>query len=99
MAIAAVILEFIDGPEKGRTVSIADFGPTLLGRGGDADIRLPAVDSSLSRHQAYVELSRNGCELLRVSGSSRVVEVNHRDVDSQCTLADGDVVRLGVTVF
>jgi hypothetical protein len=99
MAIAAVILEFIDGPEKGRTVSIADFGPTLLGRGGDADIRLPAVDSSLSRHQAYVELSRDGCELLRVSGSNRVVEVNHRDVDSQCTLADGDVVRLGVTVL
>jgi len=99
MAIAAVILEFIDGPDRGRMVRIADFGPTLLGRGADVDIRLPAVDSSLSRHQAYIDLSRDGCMLTRVAGSSAVVEVNHTRVDSHCSLGDRDIVRLGSTVI
>jgi hypothetical protein len=98
MAIAAVILEFIDGPEKGRAVRIADFGPTLLGRGADSDIRLPAVDSTVSRQQVYIEVSPDSCVLTRVKGSNRVVELNHRDVDYQCNLVDGDVLRLGLTV-
>ena len=98
MPIAAIVLEVVEGPERGRTVRISEFGPILLGRGIDVDIRLPATDPTLSRHQAYIELTPDGCVLTRVKGSNHVVEVNDSSVDLRCKLADGDVVRFGSTL-
>ena len=52
MNIAAVTLNFIDGPEKDRVVRISDYGSTLVGRGLDADVRLAAVDQRMTDYES-----------------------------------------------
>jgi hypothetical protein len=97
MGLASLTLEFIAGPEIGRKVCIAEFRPILLGRAGDADVVLPAVDTSVSRHQAYIQLSPDACVLRIVPGSNSVVTCNDVRVDEQCLLAEGDILCFGTT--
>jgi serine/threonine protein kinase len=99
VSISTLVLEFVDGPEKGRTARISDFRPVLVGRGREAEIRMPASDETLSRRQVYIELSPQYCLLKRIAGSSDVVRVNHKKVDEQCVLTEGDLIRLGTTTL
>jgi len=97
MALTSLILEFIAGPEEGRKVCIAEFRSFLVGRGPHADLPLPAVDTTVSRRQAYIELSPQDCVLKMIAGSNQVVKHNGVHVESQCFLADGDILSFGTT--
>ncbi len=99
MAIASCILEFIDGPDRGRTARISNVGRTLVGRGVDVDIRLPAVDSVVSRHQAYIHLSGDGCVLTPIEGANPIIDVNHARLMASRSLEDRDIVRVGSSVL
>src|SRR4051812_45282921 len=97
MGLTSVILEFIAGPEQGRKVCIAEFRPFLLGRGLDADVRLPAIDTSVSRQQAYIQISPRDCVLTIVAGANLVVRRNDAQIEGQCLLTDGDLLSFGTT--
>jgi hypothetical protein len=99
VSVSTIIFEFIDGPDKGRTVRMSDRRAILLGRGRDADLRLAATDRTLSRHQAYIELSAGDSVLKRIAGSNPVVDLNGRPVARNHVLVDGDILRLGETTL
>jgi len=97
MGLTSLILEFIAGPDEGRRVCMAEFRSFLIGRGKEVDVPLPAVDTSVSRRQAYIELSPQGCALKMVAGSNLVVKHNGVLVENHCLLADGDILDFGTT--
>ncbi len=98
MSIVAIILDFIDGPKRHRE-RIAGFRPLLLGRGEDADLQLPETDLSVSRRQAYLELSPSECVLTMVAGANPVVQRNRTPVAHRCVLKNGDEIRFGQTLL
>jgi hypothetical protein len=82
----------VDGP---GTRHVLDQGSNVLGRGTDADIRLP--DTGVSRKHADVQLD-GGTVTVEDLGSTNGTLVNGRRVARQ-ELADGDVVRIGHSVL
>jgi hypothetical protein len=82
----------VDGP---GTRHVLDQGSNVLGRGTDADIRLP--DTGVSRKHADVQLD-GGTVTVEDLGSTNGTLVNGRRVARQ-ELADGDVIRIGHSVL
>jgi hypothetical protein len=82
----------VDGP---GTRHVLDEGSNVLGRGTDADIRLP--DTGVSRKHADVQLE-GGTVTVEDLGSTNGTLVNGRRVGRQ-DLADGDVIRIGHSVL
>ncbi len=97
MGIISLTLEFVAGPDKGRRYCLSEFKPILLGRGEGVDLLLPAVDTSISRCQAYIHLSPQDCLLTMVPGAQRFVTHNTAQVVHQCSLSDGDMLSFGKT--
>jgi hypothetical protein len=82
----------VDGP---GTKHVLEPGSNVLGRGTEADIRLP--DTGVSRKHADVQLS-GGTVTVEDLGSTNGTLVNGRRVSRQ-QLADGDVLRIGHSVL
>jgi hypothetical protein len=85
---AAVTLQLDDG--SGRTYQLRE-GPNIVGRGQDAQFRLP--DTGVSRR--HLEIRWDGqVALLSDLNSTNGTTVNNAPVQ-EWQLADGDVIRLG----
>jgi hypothetical protein len=82
----------VDGP---GTRHVLEQGSNVLGRGTDADIRLP--DTGVSRKHADVQLE-GGTVTVEDLGSTNGTLVNGRRIGRQ-DLADGDVIRIGHSVL
>jgi Protein of unknown function (DUF3662)/FHA domain len=82
----------VDGP---GTKHVLEPGSNVLGRGTEADIRLP--DTGVSRKHADVQLHGNTV-VVEDLGSTNGTLVNGRRVAHQ-DLADGDVIRVGHSVL
>ena len=82
----------VDGP---GTKHVLEQGSNVLGRGTEADIRLP--DTGVSRKHADVQL-HGSTVAVQDLGSTNGTLVNGRRVGSQ-ELADGDVIRIGHSVL
>jgi hypothetical protein len=79
--------------EVGNRAVALDRPVTVLGRGAEADLRLP--DTGVSRRHAELRVERDGVRLVDL-GSTNGTRVNGRPV-SEALLADGDRVELGAT--
>jgi FHA domain-containing protein len=90
MRVAHVLV--VDGP---GTKHVLEQGSNVLGRGTEADIRLP--DTGVSRKHVDVQL-HGGTVIVEDLGSTNGTLVNGRRVGSQ-ELADGDVIRIGHSVL
>jgi hypothetical protein len=82
----------VDGP---GTKHVLEEGSNVIGRGTEADIRIP--DTGVSRKHVDVQLS-DGMVTVEDLGSTNGTLVNGRRVGSQ-QLADGDVLRIGHSVL
>jgi hypothetical protein len=82
----------VDGPGTRHQLTT---GRNVIGRGTDADIRLP--DTGVSRKHVDVVLE-NGVATVEDLGSTNGTLVNGRRVNRQ-PLADGDVIRIGHSVL
>jgi hypothetical protein len=82
----------VDGP---GTKHVLEQGSNVLGRGTEADIRLP--DTGVSRKHADVQLAGTVVTVEDL-GSTNGTLVNGRRVGRQ-DLADGDVIRIGHSVL
>jgi hypothetical protein len=82
----------VDGP---GTKHVLEPGSNVLGRGTEADIRLP--DTGVSRKHADVQLE-GGTVTVEDLGSTNGTLVNGRRVGRQ-DLVDGDVIRIGHSVL
>ena len=82
----------VDGP---GTKHVLEQGSNVLGRGTEADIRLP--DTGVSRKHADVQV-HGGTVVVEDLGSTNGTLVNGRRVARQ-DLADGDVIRVGHSVL
>jgi hypothetical protein len=82
----------VDGP---GTRHVLSSGRNVIGRGTEADIRLP--DTGVSRKHVDVVLD-SGTAIVEDLGSSNGTLVNGRRITRQ-PLADGDVIRIGHSVL
>jgi len=82
----------VDGPGTRHELTT---GRNVIGRGTDADIRLP--DTGVSRKHVDVVLD-NGTAIAEDLGSTNGTLVNGRRITRQA-LADGDVIRIGHSVL
>ena len=82
----------VDGPGTRHELST---GRNVIGRGTEADIRLP--DTGVSRKHADVQL-HGTTVVVEDLGSTNGTLVNGRRVGRQ-DLADGDVIRIGHSVL
>lgn len=82
----------VDGPGTRHTLTT---GRNVIGRGTEADIRLP--DTGVSRKHVDIVLD-NGTAIAEDLGSTNGTLVNGRRISRQ-PLADGDVIRIGHSVL
>jgi hypothetical protein len=82
----------VDGPGTRHTLST---GRNVIGRGTEADIRLP--DTGVSRKHVDIVLD-NGTAIAEDLGSTNGTLVNGRRISRQ-PLSDGDVIRIGHSVL
>ncbi len=82
----------VDGPGTRHTLST---GRNVIGRGTEADIRLP--DTGVSRKHVDIVLD-SGTAIAEDLGSTNGTLVNGRRISRQ-PLADGDVIRIGHSVL
>ncbi len=82
----------VDGPGTRHELTT---GRNVIGRGTDADIRLP--DTGVSRKHVDVVLD-SGTAVVEDLGSTNGTLVNGRRISRQA-LADGDVIRIGHSVL
>ena len=82
------------GPLTGTKITLGDQ-PILIGRGTEADIRLP--DTGVSRKHVDVVLE-GGVATAEDLGSTNGTLVNGRRISRQA-LSDGDVIRIGHSVL
>lgn len=82
----------VDGPGTRHTLSA---GRNVIGRGTEADVRLP--DTGVSRKHVDVVLE-DGVAVAEDLGSTNGTLVNGRRISRQ-PLADGDVIRIGHSVL
>ncbi|MGY1601963.1 FhaA domain-containing protein [Geodermatophilus sp. SYSU D00815] len=82
----------VDGPGTRHTLT---SGRNIIGRGTEADIRLP--DTGVSRKHVDVVLD-NGTAIAEDLGSTNGTLVNGRRINRQA-LSDGDVIRIGHSVL
>jgi S1-C subfamily serine protease len=80
------------GPRAGERFALR--GVLVLGRGGDADVRLD--DAEVSRRHAAVRMGARGPELEDL-GSANGTRVNGARVDGAAALAHGDVIAVGAS--
>lgn len=89
-----LVLDFLDGPERGRSVRI-EKTLTVIGR-EEGDVRV--ADQLVSRRHAVVEVFDPETILLKDLTSTNGTYHNGRLID-HCKLQDGDEVRIGSTIL
>lgn len=90
-----LILEVIQGPEKGRRFELPDDEPQMIGRSSES---LPLSDPTISRRHA--ELTPNdGRWIIRDLQSANGVYVNGQRIARPAMLSGGDQVRCGKTLM
>ncbi|MFO0492487.1 MAG: ATP-binding protein [bacterium] len=90
-----LVLNIIQGPDKGRVFELPDNEPQLLGRSSEA---LPITDNTVSRRHA--ELTPDAGEwYIRDLGSQNGTQVNGVRIEERVRLKAGDQVRVGVTLL
>lgn len=97
MVVAGWFVVVVEGAEKGRRLTVSAGATMLLGRGDDAQLRLPEDDLRVSRTHAKIRLD-GGALVVEDAGSRHGTFVNEERVDRR-TLRTGDRVRVGRTVL
>lgn len=92
---AMLILNVIQGPDKGRRFELPDYEPQLIGRSSEA---LPLSDTTISRRHAELTPD-DGRWLIRDLDSANGTYVNGKKIVKQVLLKSGDQVRAGNTLF
>jgi signal transduction histidine kinase len=88
-------LEVTSGPDRGRRFPLPANEPQLIGRSSEA---VPITDRSVSRRHA--ELTPNGeAWTIRDLNSSNGTAVNNTNVVGSVSIAAGDTIRCGQSVF
>jgi serine/threonine-protein kinase len=91
-----VILDVLEGPQKGRTFVFERHDTFIVGRSRFVHCPMPE-DLALSRDHFMIEVNPPQCEL-RDLGSTNGTFVNNQRVD-RIRLASGDVIAAGQSVF
>lgn len=88
-------LTIIEGPDAGHTFQVPANEPQLIGRSSEA---LPISDTTVSRRHA--ELTPDGGTwYIRDLASQNHTFVNGEELTDRRELMEGDVIRVGATVF
>jgi serine/threonine-protein kinase len=90
-----VTLTVVKGPQSGHVIAFAEPRGFIIGRGADADLRLPQDDPYVSRRHVFLEVCPPTCRL-RDIGNTNPAQVNGQEF-SECELRDGDVIEVGYT--
>ncbi len=92
-----LVLDVLQGPDRGMKFGLPDDEPQLIGRSSEA---LPLTDSTVSRRHAELTPD-DGRWLLRDLESANGTFVNGQRVsaDAPVTLAPGDQIRCGSTLM
>ena len=90
-----LILQVLQGPERGKKFELPENEPQLIGRSSEA---LPVADQTMSRRHAELTPDE-GKWFLRDLDSSNGTFVNGREIHDRCELSPGDQVRCGSTLF
>lgn len=95
----AAVLVVQDGIDGGRLYPLPNNGQVVIGRGVDADIRLPQDPdhASISRRHAILELGK-GLVSIRLEGKNPI-SVNGQTVTAKTRLDSGARIQIGGTVF
>ncbi len=96
-AEVAITLAVIAGPHQGQTFTLTGHETFLVGRSGNAHLRLPAGDKYFSRIHFLLEANPPRCRLVDM-GSHNGTFLNGRRV-SEAELHDGDLIKAGHTVL
>lgn len=91
-----VCLTVVKGADRGRQVEFTEPRAFILGRGEEADFRLPLADRYVSRRHIYLEISPPSCGLRNLN-STNPPHVNKELVETYRDLQDGDLIQLGYT--
>ena len=91
-----IVLEIKSGPRAGSTLSLPTGPPLRIGRTEKADHAFPD-DKAMSGLHFAVEYTEKGCRLLDLNSSNGTF-LNGARV-KEATLANGDEIRAGSTVF
>ncbi|HME01757.1 MAG TPA: FHA domain-containing protein [Solirubrobacteraceae bacterium] len=93
--MAELTLEIVEGPGAGQQLPLR--GPVVIGRAGDADLRL--IDGQVSRHHARVSPANDGSAVVEDLGSVNGTFLNHNELQSPARLDPSDELLVGVTVI
>src|SRR5688572_22759056 len=91
----AAFLVVVQGAQTGEMFALAK-GPTVLGRGVYADIRL--ADDGVSRRHAALQLEGDTVTV-RDLGSANGTFCNGKRICERAQLADGDKISLGAAIL
>src|SRR5262245_20781531 len=91
-----VILDVLEGPQKGRSFVFERYDTFIVGRSRFVHCPMPE-DLALSRDHFMIEINPPQCEL-RDLGSTNGTFVNNQRVD-RVRLLSGDVIAAGQSVF
>jgi len=92
--MAELTLEIVEGPDAGRTASLA--GPIEIGRDPAAD--LPLSDDQASRRHARIS-PRAGGAVVEDLDSSNGTFVNHNELHAPTKVTAGDELLIGTSVI
>ncbi|MBX3373105.1 MAG: FHA domain-containing protein [Phycisphaeraceae bacterium] len=90
-----LILQVLQGPDRGRRFELPEHEPQLIGRSTEA---LPITDPTVSRRHAELTPDRGGW-WVRDLDSANGTFVNGRRIAERVRLAPGDQVRCGSTLL
>src|SRR5271170_6632815 len=91
-----VILDVLEGPQKGRSFVFERHDTFIVGRSRYVHCPMPE-DMALSRDHFMIEINPPQCEL-RDLGSTNGTFVNNHRVD-RARLVSGDIIAAGQSVF
>lgn len=90
-----LILNVIQGPDKGRRFDLPDTEPQLIGRSSES---LPLTDTTISRRHAELTPD-DGKWLINDLNSANGTYVNGKRISKPMLLRAGDQIRTGSTLF
>ena len=92
-----VMVEVVEGPEKGATAKPDQGGVLLVGRASEAQLRVES-DRHISRHHFLIELRQPTCFVVDLGSANGTLHRGQR-VEGQSELGDGDLLEAGSSTF